>query len=65
MSSTCSRVPRSLLLHLLFLFWLVDALTVANARIAALEADLTASREAWEGAKLLMLPRLLLRRLLS
>jgi hypothetical protein len=35
---------------LLFLLWLVDALTVANACIAALEAELTASREAWEGA---------------
>jgi hypothetical protein len=35
---------------LLFLLWLGDALTAANARIAALEAKLTASREAWEGA---------------
>jgi hypothetical protein len=35
---------------LLFLFWLVDALTADNARIAALEAELTVSREAWEGA---------------
>jgi hypothetical protein len=35
---------------LLFLLWLVDALTAANARIAALGAELTASREAWEGA---------------
>jgi hypothetical protein len=33
-----------------FLFWIVDALTMANARIAALEAELNASREAWEGA---------------
>jgi chromosome segregation ATPase len=38
------------LIHFLFLLWLVDALTAANARIAALEAELTASREAWEGA---------------
>jgi hypothetical protein len=38
------------LLPFLFLFWLVDALTVANARLAALEAELNASREAWEGA---------------
>jgi hypothetical protein len=50
MSSTCSRVSRSFLLHLLFLRWLVDALTAANARIVALEAKLTTSREAWEGA---------------
>jgi hypothetical protein len=41
---------RGFLLPFLFLFWLVDALTVANARIAALEAKLNASREAWEGA---------------
>jgi hypothetical protein len=34
------------LLPFLFLFWLVDALTAANARIAALEAELNASREA-------------------
>jgi chromosome segregation ATPase len=32
------------------LFWIVDALTTANARIAAPEAKLNASREAWEGA---------------
>jgi hypothetical protein len=38
------------LLPFIFLFWIVDALTVANARIAALEAKLNASREAWEGA---------------
>jgi hypothetical protein len=50
MPSTCSRVSRGFLLHLLFLLWLVDALTAANARIAALEAELNASREAWEGA---------------
>jgi hypothetical protein len=50
MSSTCSHVARGLLLHLLFLLWLVDALTAANARIEALEAELNASREAWEGA---------------
>jgi hypothetical protein len=50
MSSTCSRVSRSFLLRLLFPLWLVDALTATNARIAALEAELTASREAWEGA---------------
>jgi hypothetical protein len=41
---------RGSLLPFLFLFWIVDALTVANARIAALEAELNASREAWEGA---------------
>jgi hypothetical protein len=35
---------------LLFLLWLVDALTAANAHIAALEAELNASMEAWEGA---------------
>jgi chromosome segregation ATPase len=35
---------------LLFQLWLVDALTAANARIAALEDELTTSREAWEGA---------------
>jgi hypothetical protein len=50
MSSTCSRVFPWLLTPFLFLFWLVDALTAANARIAALEAELNASREAWEGA---------------
>jgi hypothetical protein len=50
MSYNCSRVSRGFLLLLLFLLWLVDALTAANARIAALEAKLTASREAWEGA---------------
>jgi NAD-specific glutamate dehydrogenase len=32
------------------MFWLVDALTAANARIAALEVELNASKEAWEGA---------------
>jgi hypothetical protein len=52
---------RGFLLPFLFLFWIVDALTVANARIAALEAELNASREAWEGANAAML----LRRLLS
>jgi chromosome segregation ATPase len=41
---------RGFLLPFLFLFWLVDALTAANARIVALEAELNASREAWEGA---------------
>jgi chromosome segregation ATPase len=41
---------RGFLLPLLFLFCIVDALTAANARIAALEAELNASREAWEGA---------------
>jgi hypothetical protein len=41
---------RDFLLPFLFLFWIVDALTTANARIAALEAKLNASREAWEGA---------------
>jgi hypothetical protein len=50
MSCTLSRVSCGFLLHLLFLLWLVDALTAANARIVALEAELTASREAWEGA---------------
>jgi hypothetical protein len=38
------------LLPFLFLFYFVDALTAANARISALEAELNASREAWEGA---------------
>jgi hypothetical protein len=38
------------LLSFLFLFWVVVALTAANARIEALEAELNASREAWEGA---------------
>jgi hypothetical protein len=32
----------------LFLFCTVDALTVANARIASLEAKLDASRKAWD-----------------
>jgi hypothetical protein len=41
---------RGFLLLLLFLFWLVDTLTAANACIAALEAELNASREASEGA---------------
>jgi hypothetical protein len=41
---------RGFLLLFLFLFWLVDALTTANARKVALEAELNASREAWEGA---------------
>jgi hypothetical protein len=41
---------RGFLLPLLFLFCIIDALTAANARIAALEAELNASREAWEGA---------------
>jgi hypothetical protein len=41
---------RDFLLPFLFLFWIVDALTTANVRIAALEAKLNASREAWEGA---------------
>jgi hypothetical protein len=50
MSCTCSLVSYGILLHFLFLLWLVDALTAANARIAALEAEFTASREAWEGA---------------
>jgi hypothetical protein len=50
MSCTCSLVSCGILLHFLFLLWLVDALTAANARIAALEAKLTATREAWEGA---------------
>jgi hypothetical protein len=38
------------LLPFLFLFWIVVALTAANARISALEAKLNAAREAWEGA---------------
>jgi chromosome segregation ATPase len=38
------------LLPFFFLFGIVDALTSANAHIAALEAKLNASREAWEGA---------------
>jgi hypothetical protein len=37
------------LLPFFFLFCIIDALTVANARIAALEAELNASREAWDG----------------
>jgi chromosome segregation ATPase len=41
---------RGFLLPLLYLFWIVDALTMANARIVALEDELNASREAWEGA---------------
>jgi chromosome segregation ATPase len=32
----------------LFLFCTIDALTIANARIASLEAKLNASREAWD-----------------
>jgi hypothetical protein len=31
-------------------FWIVVALTAANARISVLEAELNAAREAWEGA---------------
>jgi chromosome segregation ATPase len=50
MSCTCSLVSYGILLHFLFLLWLVDALTATNAHIDALEAKLTASREAWEGA---------------
>jgi hypothetical protein len=50
MSCTCSLVFCGVLIHFLFLLWLVDALTAANAHIAALEAKLTTSREAWEGA---------------
>jgi hypothetical protein len=41
---------RGFLLPFLFLFCIVDALTAANARIASLEAELNAFREAWEGA---------------
>jgi chromosome segregation ATPase len=41
---------RGFLLPFLFLFCIVDTLTAANAHIAALEAELNASREAWEGA---------------
>jgi septal ring factor EnvC (AmiA/AmiB activator) len=36
------------LLPFLFLFCTVDALTAANARIVSLEAELNASREAWD-----------------
>jgi hypothetical protein len=36
------------LLPFLFLFCIVDALTVANARISYLEAELNAYREAWD-----------------
>jgi chromosome segregation ATPase len=50
MSCTCSLVSCGILIHFLFLLWLVDTLTMANSHIAALEAKLTASREAWEGA---------------
>jgi hypothetical protein len=32
----------------LFIFCTVDALTVANARIASLETELDASRKAWD-----------------
>jgi hypothetical protein len=32
----------------LFLLYTVDALTAANARIASLEAELDASRKAWD-----------------
>jgi uncharacterized membrane protein YgaE (UPF0421/DUF939 family) len=39
-----------LLIVLLLLFCLVAALTVANAHISALEAELKAAREDWEGA---------------
>jgi hypothetical protein len=35
-------------LPFLFLFCTVDALTTANARIASLEAELDASRKAWD-----------------
>jgi hypothetical protein len=35
-------------LPFLFLFYAVDALTVANAYIASLEAELDASRKAWD-----------------
>jgi hypothetical protein len=36
------------LLPFLFLFCTADALTAANARIASLEAELNASRDAWD-----------------
>jgi hypothetical protein len=39
-----------LLIIFLLLFCIVAALTTANARISALEAELNAAREAWEGA---------------
>jgi hypothetical protein len=32
----------------LFLFYTIDALTAANARISSLEAELDASRKAWD-----------------
>jgi hypothetical protein len=41
---------RGFLLPFLFLIYFVDALTADNARISALEAEINASREAWEGA---------------
>jgi hypothetical protein len=46
----------------LSLFRTANALTSANARIASLEAELNASRKAWDTATT---PRLLLRSLLS
>jgi hypothetical protein len=39
---------RGFLFPFLFLFCTIDALTVANARIASLEAELDASRKAWD-----------------
>jgi hypothetical protein len=39
---------RGFLLTFLFLFCVTYALKAANARIAALEAELNASREAWD-----------------
>jgi hypothetical protein len=42
MSSRCFFLP------FLFLFCTIDAFTAANARIASLEAELNASREAWD-----------------
>jgi hypothetical protein len=38
------------ILPFLFLFWIVVALTMANALISALEVELNAARETWEGA---------------
>jgi hypothetical protein len=39
---------RGFLLPFIFLFCTADALTAANARIACLEAELNASRDAWD-----------------
>jgi hypothetical protein len=47
---TCSCVFPWLLIAFPFPFWIVVTLTATNALISALEAELNASREAWEGA---------------